>query len=146
MNKINEFDIAICVFQKGISHIPSTYNHSKEYGFKVYDDGFDYKKGDYILVNTTYGWQVACLEKIIDINTDEAEKFISKYGIPKQQVICKIDCSKFDERLMQKNKMLNLKKEMDRIISEKSDEILYDIVANYDEHMKELLTEYRSLN
>lgn len=149
MNKINKFDIAICVFQKGVSNIsfsPSCYNCSKEYGFRVYDDGFDYKKGDFVLVKTVYGWQVASLERIIKMDSDEAELFMLKHGVPKQQVICKVDNSKFMERVKQENKKIDLKKEMDKIINNKSDEILYDIVANYDEHMKELLTEYRSLN
>lgn len=62
-----------------------------------------------------------------------------------EEVICKLDTKAYDERVELRNKKQALKKQMDDVIQSVDDIHKYNIYAEHNDEVRELLDEYNSL-
>lgn len=109
------------------------------YHFAIYDDGFDYKPGDTVIVSGNNQ-----IQKIDEIITSEeaAERFNKNITA---EVICKIDTSDYDKRVENRKQATDIKKKMDAIIQKMDEENKYKMYAMFNPELKELLDKYKEL-
>lgn len=114
----------------------------QEYGkyfFAIYDDGSSYSVGDKVLVSGNN--QIQVISEIISI-----EEALSKFEKNiTSEVICKINTSAYDERLTKRKQAVQLKKDMDKIIKEMEEVDKYEMYANQNPALKEMLDAYKKL-
>lgn len=109
------------------------------YYFALYDDGTDYKVGDFVALS-------GCSnnEKIAEIiNLEEAQARCKKAII--SEVIGKIDNAAYEKRVEQRKEKEQLKKELDARKKEIQKKLDDDYFASKDEEYAELLRKYESL-
>ena len=111
-------------------------NTGKEYCFLSYED---VTTGDVVVVDTAYGFQLATV-------TGLASRIPS--SIPKgkmKEVMCKVDFSAYTERKEKAEKMKHLKAEMDKRIKKLEEDAVYEMMAEKDSVLKEMLDEFKAL-
>lgn len=109
------------------------------YYFALYDDGTDYKVGDFVALS-------GCSnnEKIAEIlNLEEAQARCKKAII--SEVIGKIDNAAYEKRVEQRKEKEQLKKELDARKKEIQKKLDDEYFASKDEEYAELLRKYESL-
>ena len=109
------------------------------YYFALYDDGTDYKVGDFVALS-------GCSnnEKIAEIlNLEEAQARCKKAII--SEVIGKIDNAAYEKRVEQRKETEQLKKELDARKKEIQKKLDDEYFASKDEEYAELLRKYESL-
>ena len=120
------YDVATVNFLTG-------YNTDKEYIFALFDSTI--VVGDYVVCDTK-DYSVA---RVMNIQPKGDE-------LPTKEIICKVDFSDFLQRKSDRELKAKLKREMDMLISEDRDLVLYQALADKNPKMAELLNEYKSLN
>lgn len=113
-------------------------NDYKTRSFAYY--GQDVIEGDYVLCDNVTGYTLA---KVVEVIVNEEAK--EKGYVPTKEVICKCDMSAFNNRKETRAKALKLKAEMDRIIRKMDAENKYDMYAEKNPDLKDMLDEYRTL-
>ena len=109
------------------------------YYFALYDDGTDYKVGDFVALS-------GCSnnEKIAEIlNLEEAQARCKKAII--SEVIGKIDNAAYEKRVEQRKEKERLKKELNERKQEIQRKLDNEYYASKDETFAELLRRYESL-
>lgn len=113
--------------------------YSKNYHFAIYEDGNDYKVGDFVVLSNNN--PNARIKEIIEI--DEASE---NYGRNiTAEVIGKVDTSAYDKRVEQRKEKEKLKKEMDKRKKEIQKKLDDEYYASKDEEYAEMLRKYESM-
>ena len=124
------YDIAAVKFLQGS-------NTTKGYSFALFDSTIC--EGDIVLCDTTYGYQVAKVDRIF--HKDDYD------GVDvTKEVICKLDFSDFEQRKERRRLKEELKKKMDEELKRTQELLLYQTIAEKNPEMKALLDEYAGLN
>lgn len=115
---------------------PDGTNKNTTYAYALYDD---FQPGDTVVVQTGHhGKAVAVIDSIID------EKPVNvSYG---REVICRVDTSAYDERQKKAARVQELKFKMDKRVQELKTIAVYQMMAEKDSEMRELLSEYTTLS
>ncbi len=67
-------------------------------------------------------------------------------GVPvTKEVICKLDYSNFEKRKESRKKLGNLKNQIDNIVAQNQNMILYTAIAKENPEMAELLSQYKRI-
>lgn len=115
-------------------------NPLKDYAYALFDNGI--KVGDHVLCDVaecTNEYGVAKVVKIIP------KTEYSGYPVTKE-IVCQVDFSAFEKRKLDRERKAKLKAEMDRLISEDRDLVLYSALAEHNPKMAELLNNYKELD
>ena len=111
-------------------------NTIKEYSFALFDA--DVFPSDFVLCDTANGYSVARVTGIVHKNEWE--------GVPvTKEIICKLDFSAFEKRKELRKQKEALKKQMDKIVADNQELILYQAIAEKNPEMAAMLAEYKSL-
>ena len=111
-------------------------NTIKEYSFALFDA--DVFPSDFVLCDTANRYSVARVTGIVHKNEWE--------GVPvTKEIICKLDFSAFEKRKELRKQKEALKKQMDKIVADNQELILYQAIAEKNPEMAAMLAEYKSL-
>lgn len=110
-----------------------------EVNYRIYDDGFDYKEGDLVIVKPAHhDMTIAKIKKIYDSDSccsaDE-----------NREVVCPIDISKYQERNNKAEEIVKLKREMDKKVKELQGVALYELMAQHSPELRDMLTQFKEL-
>lgn len=112
-----------------------------DYHYAIYDDGNSYQIGDKVVVSGSKGEQICTIKEII--SPEEAMVRCGKTITA--EVISLIDTTAYNERLARRQQAEQIKKDMDRIIKKMDEVNKYEMYANQNPELKELLSLYREL-
>lgn len=126
------YEVALCSF------INSS-NPEKQYAYALFD--YCAAIGDRALVQANGRYCVVRIENILSNNEHE-----SAGGHPiTSEIICRVDFSAFEGRIEQRKRKDELRKQMDKLVKENQELILYQALAEKCPEMAVLLNEYKSL-
>ena len=126
------YEVALCTF-------PDSANPEKQYAYALFDSCAS--TGDLALVRGGNNYGVVRIENILSMNEHEACG-----GHPvTNEIICKVDFSGVQRRVEQRKRKEELRKQMDKLVKENQELILYQALAEKSPEMAELLNEYKSL-
>lgn len=111
--------------------------------FALYDEGIE--EDDTVVVKTLHhGFSLA---KIVSIKEKTALPYYRKSNTVRagREVVCKVDFTNFLERKEAALRAIELKRQMDYKIESLKESAMYDMFAEKDPALKEMLEEYRSL-
>ena len=126
-----------------VRHCEGNFNHhrnGKVYAFALFDNNI--VVGDRILCDSEGGYSVA---EVIDIHTKEEYSQVHSRVVTKE-IICKTDFSAFDKRASDRKERASIKAEMDKLVAENQDLILYRTIAENNPAMAALLERYQELS
>lgn len=116
----------------------NTYN---TYNYALFDD--DIQLYDNCVVKSAnHGFGVASIEEIVD-NIDNISVTDNNGNI--REIVCKIDMSAFHKRIKDRQRVSQLKKEMDKKVKELQGLALYKMMAENSPELKSMLSEYEEL-
>lgn len=117
---------------------------SKRYGFALYDDIGEVNAGDMVLVDANNQIQLA---KVCMVMSQEeyAEYSGMKNGIAKE-VVCRVDLSIYDKRKAVRNRISELKVQMNNLAQKNQQLTMYKMMAEHDPAMKVLYDEFVQLS
>lgn len=110
--------------------------YGNKYYYAIYNDGNIYKVGDKVLVSGT-------CNDVLEITDILAPELIARSITA--EVICKVNMSAYDKRIEQRKKAEKLKKLMDKVIKEMDEAKKYEVYAEQNPELAEMLNEYKSL-
>lgn len=112
-------------------------NTTKEYAFALFDT--DINKGDMVLCDTANGYGVAEVVRIVPQNEHT--------GTPiTKEIVCRVDFTAFEKRKELRKQKEALKKQMDKMVADNQELILYQAIAEKNPEMAEMLAAYRALS
>lgn len=114
-------------------------NTTKDYMFALFDN--DISIGDNILVDTSYGYNVAVVNHIYTKDGCES----NGYSLPTKEVICKVDFTAFKDRINKREKAAQLKKDMDKKVKSLQEIAVFELLAEKSPELKEMLEQYKTL-
>lgn len=112
-------------------------NTVKGYAFALFDN--DIVVGDHVLCDTSHGYGVAQVVEIIPYNE------YSGFSVTRE-IICKVDFTEFNNRIELRKKKEALKKQMDKMVADNQDFILYQAIADRSPEMASMLAAYKALS
>lgn len=135
MNKIiGNYRVAKVRFLEG-SNTYHTYNYA------LFDDEIQLYD-NCVVKSANHGFGIASIEEIID-NIDGISVTDSNGNI--REIVCKIDMSAFHKRIKDRQRVSQLKKEMDKKVKELQGLALYKMMAEISPELKTMLSEYEEL-
>ena len=126
---IGNYNVAMVKFLQGT-------NTAKGYAFALFDD--DVKVNDCVLCDTANGYGVAKIIEIIPKSEYEGTKVT-------KEIICKVDFANYENRKENRTKALKLKSEMDKKIKEMQELAVFEMMAEKNPELKEMLEVYKGL-
>ena len=111
-------------------------NTYKEYAFALFD--CDVNKDDFVLCDTSMGYNVAKVTQIIPQNE------YSGCTVTKE-IVCKIDFTEFEKRKELRKQKEALKNQMDKMVKDNQELFLYQALAEKNPEMAALLAAYKNL-
>lgn len=84
------------------------------------------------------------LARVVNVETQPSEEDI-RYASQGREIIGKVDTSAYDERKKNEKRKAELKREMDKLVNENKELVLYAALAENSPQMAELLNEYKKL-
>lgn len=126
---IGNYNVAMVKFLQGT-------NTAKGYAFALFDD--DVKVDDCVLCDTANGYGVAKIIEIIPKSEYEGTKVT-------KEIICKVDFANYENRKENRTKALKLKSEMDKKIKEMQELAVFEMMAEKNPELKEMLEVYKGL-
>ena len=126
------YEVALCTF-------PDSANPEKQYAYALFDCCATI--GDLALVRSSNNYGVVRIENILSMNEHES---IGGHPVT-NEIICKVDFSGVQRRVEQRKRKEELRKQMDKLVKENQELILYQALAEKSPEMAELLNEYKSL-
>lgn len=123
------YDVAMVKFVRGTNTI-------KEYAFALFDASVCVD--DLVLCDTENGYGVAKVVSIVP-QSEYTGVVVTK------EIICPVDFTAFEERKEKRRQKENLKKQMDKMIHDNQELILYQALAEKSPEMAEMLAAYKSL-
>lgn len=127
------YKVAMVKFVQGM-------NTTKGYAFALFDENI--KENDFVLCDTVNGYGVA---RVTDIVAKEDYVPSSNAEKVTKEIICKVDFTDFEARKEARAKRNKIKKQMDEMLKNNQELILYQAVAKENPVMAVLLEEYKSL-
>lgn len=112
------------------------------YYYAIYDDGRKYYPGDSVIVSGAASGMVQKIEEIID--PEEATNRMGNKNIT-AEVIAYVDMSAYEERVEKRKTAEKLKKNMDKVIKEMDESSKYEMYAERNPELKEMLDTYKKL-
>lgn len=113
------------------------------YYYAIFDDGRAYFPGDKVIVSGAASGTVHTISEIIDV--EEASIRMRKKNIT-AEVIGYVDTSAYDNRVAKRKEAEELKKKMDHIIKEMDENNKYEMYAERNPELKEMLETYKKLS
>ena len=114
-------------------------SNGKVYAFALFDNNV--AVGDKVLCDSEGGYSIA---EIINIHTKQ-EYSQAHSRVVTKEIICRVDFSDFDKRAADRKERAAIKAEMDKLVAENQDLILYRAIAENNPTMAELLERYTKL-
>lgn len=110
-----------------------------DYGYALYDNVI--RVGDNVLVTGKASNKILLINEIITPEefTKRTDKCIT------EEVICKVDLSAYNQRIENRKKAADLRKQMDRKIAEMDEMNKYTMYAERNPELAKMLAEYREL-
>lgn len=121
----------------GISFLEGS-NTDKVYSYALYGD--EIKVDDIVVVQS--GHHGLGVGKVVCINDESAADSVQC----SREVIAKVDFTAFNERKAKEEKLIKLKREMDKKVKELQHFAIYEMLAKEDPALKEMLDEFKSLS
>lgn len=119
----------------GVNFLDGT-NTERTYWYALYDD--DIVVGDTVVVKSGHhGLGVAKVVSIDERNTDVVE-----CG---REIIAKVDFSAYEERKAKEQRKAELKKNMDAKVKQLQEYAIFEMLAEKDTELSEMLEEYKAL-
>lgn len=112
-------------------------NTTKEYAFALFDT--DVQVDDLVLCDTANGYSVAKVIRI-DSKDDYTTPTVTK------EIVCKVDFTAFERRKELRKQKEILKKQMDKMVHDNQELILYQAIADKNPEMAEMLAAYKALS
>ena len=112
------------------------------YYYAIYDDGRKYYPGDKVIVSGTANGMVHTISEII--TPEEASVRMGNKNIT-AEVIAYVDTSAYDDRVKRRKEADNLKKKMDKLIKQMEENNKYEMYAEKNSELKEMLETYKKL-
>ena len=112
------------------------------YYYAIYDDGRKYYPGDKVLVSGVASGVVHTISEIID--ADEADRRMGNKSIT-AEVIAYVDTTAYEERVAKRKEATELRKKMDQVIKEMDESNKYEMYAERNPELKEMLDAYKKL-
>lgn len=111
------------------------------YNYALFDDEIQLYD-NCVVKSANHGFGIASIEEIID-NIDDISVTDSNGNI--REIVCKIDMSAFHKRIKDRQRVSQLKKEMDNKVKELQGLALYKMMAENSPELKAMLSEYEEL-
>ena len=112
------------------------------YYYAIFDDGRKYYPGDKVIVSGAACGQLQKIEEIID--PEEAAKRMGNKNIT-AEIVSYVDTSAYEERVEKRKAAEKLKKCMDKVIKEMEENNKYEVYAERNPELKEMLETYKKL-
>ena len=112
-------------------------NCATKYSFACFDHDIDI--GDHVLCDTSRGYHVA---KVVDIVPQNEYNGVSVT----KEVVCKVDFTEFNKREEMRKRRANLKKQMDKMVEDNKELVLYQAIAEKNPEMAKMLEAYKELS
>lgn len=112
------------------------------YYYAIYDDGRKYYPGDNVIVSGAASGMVQKIEEIID--PEEAANRMGNKNIT-AEIVAYVDMSAYEERMAKRKEAAGLKKKMDQVIKEMDESSKYEMYAERNPELKEMLDTYKKL-
>lgn len=112
------------------------------YYYAIYDDGRKYYPGDSVIVSGAASGTVHTIDEIID--PEEAASRMDNKNIT-AEIISYVDTSAYEERVEKRKAAEELKKSMDKVIKQMEEDNKYEVYAERNPELKEMLETYKKL-
>ena len=112
------------------------------YYYAIYDDGRKYYPSDSVIVSGAASGTVHTIDEIID--PEEAASRMGNKNIT-AEIISYVDTSAYEERVEKRKAAEKLKKCMDKVIKEMEENNKYEVYAERNPELKEMLETYKKL-
>ena len=112
------------------------------YYYAIYDDGRKYYPSDSVIVSGAASGTVHTIDEIID--PEEAASRMGNKNIT-AEIISYVDTSAYEERVEKRKAAEKLKKCMDKVIKEMEENNKYEVYAERNPELKEMLDAYKKL-
>lgn len=126
----------------GYKQVAEIIQMGKPYYYAIYDDGRKYCPGDKVIVSGAANGIIQTIEKIIDPET--AVNRMGNKNIT-AEVIAYVDTSAYEERVAKRKEVEKLKKKMDQVIKQMEENNKYEMYAERNPELKEMLNTYKEL-
>lgn len=126
----------------GYKQVAEIIQMGKPYYYAIYDDGRKYYPGDKVIVSGAASGMVQKIEEIVD--PEEAAKRMGNKSIT-DEVIAYVDTSAYEERVAKRKEAAELKKKMDQVIKQMDESNKYEMYAERNPELKEMLDTYKQL-
>ena len=118
-------------------------NTDKEYLFACYEK--DVAVGDIVVVDTRYGFQLVTVTKVLNDTPEQVVRFTKEMKQNLKEVVCKVNPEEFTARKKKAEKRAELKAEMDKRVKELQASAIYEMLAEKDDSLKQMLQQYKDL-
>ena len=122
----------------GFNKVAAIVQNGYTYYYALYDDGYKYAPGDKVLVSGRGRDQIWTILGIYNTNDVNCNDITS-------EIICPVDTSAFDMRVQQRRKAMDIQKKMDKIIKNMDISNKYEMYAQQNPELNELLKEYKEI-
>lgn len=112
------------------------------YYYAIYDDGRKYYPGDSVIVSGAASGTVHTIDEIID--PEEAASRMDNKNIT-AEIISYVDTSAYEERVEKRKAAEKLKKSMDKVIKQMEEDNKYEMYAERNPELKDMLETYKKL-
>ena len=126
----------------GYKQVAEIIQMGKPYYYAIYADGRKYYPGDSVIVSGAASGMVQKIGEIID--PEEAAKRMGNKSIT-AEVIAYVDTSAYEERVAKRKEATELKKKMDQVIKQMDESNKYEMYAERNPELKEMLDAYKKL-
>lgn len=136
---INESEDNIMFENFAVARVAFLDNPNSEFPYALYD--FDIQEGDIVVVHTAnHGFALA---KVMRVDGCENARSEVKSG---REIVCKVDFSNYNFRQESIKRMRELKSHMDAKLREAQSMAIYEMFAEKDPALKEMLDEFKSIH
>ena len=118
-------------------------NTDKEYLFACYEK--DVAVGDIVVVDTRYGFQLVTVTKVLNDTPEQVVRFTKEMKKNLKEVVCKVHTDAFNARKEKAEKRAEIKAEMDKRVKELQASAIYEMLAEKDDSLKQMLQQYKDL-
>ena len=126
----------------GYKQVAEIIQMGKPYYYAIYDDGRKYYPDDKVIVSGTASGTVHMIKDIID--PEEAANRMGNKNIT-AEVVAYVDTSAYEERVEKRKEAAELKKKMDQVIKQMDENNKYEMYAERNPELKEMLDTYKQL-
>lgn len=131
-----DFNVATISFLTGS-------NTNVKYFYALYSK--DISAGDMVVVKTKHhGFALAKIAEIYEKDTEDYDAVVELVSSGRE-VICKVNLEDYNERIKKRERVVELKKALDEKVKKMQTYAVYELLAEKDPALKELLEEYKLL-